>query len=160
MIGLNKTKDKFFSIIAPDLRSPFNGILGFSNILMSEYEDYNDEERLAIIKDIGDSAGKAYKLLDNLLEMTIDADRHSINTIIRNQINNAIKFTENGGAVTIESIHRADFIEISIQDNGVGMTDETMAKLFNIAESSSTNGTNNEKGSGLGLILCKDLIEM
>ena len=206
LIELNKTKDKFFSIIAHDLRTPFNGILGFSDILINEYQDFNDDERLAIIKDIGDSAWIAYKLLDNLLEWSriqigsikihkeklvlkniaeecisiysplandkdiqlenlvssevlIEADRHSLNTILRNLINNGIKFTRNGGKVTIESIHRVDFIEISIQDNGIGMTDETIGKLFNIAESSSTIGTNNERGTGLGLILCKDLIE-
>ena len=91
--------------------------------------------------------------------MTIEADRHSINTILRNLINNAIKFTQNSGTVTVEAIHSADFIEISIRDSGIGMTEETMVKLFNIAESSSTIGTNNETGTGLGLILCKDLIE-
>lgn len=87
------------------------------------------------------------------------AHRHSINTVIRNLISNAIKFTHEGGKVTIYAVRLDGFIKISVIDNGVGMQDATKNTIFKIGEKRSTPGTANEKGSGLGLLLCKEFVE-
>lgn len=203
---VNKTKDKFFNIIAHDLRSPFNGILGFSNLLSNEYDELSDEQRKQYIDILNYSVNNMYKLLGNLLnwarlqlgtidinierinlknlvndnigiffsnakgknitilnlvseEMIIFADLESINTVLRNLLNNAIKFTPNGGKIFIDSFQNKNVIEIAIKDTGVGMEQITIDNLFKLEEIKSTPGTNNEKGTGLGLLLCKELIE-
>ena len=202
---LNATKDKFFSIIAHDLKNPFNSILGFIKLLSDEYYDYSDVERLSIIKMIDNSTNNVYKLLENLLEwsklqqgnivirkevisleelvgesvepyiqnalqkeitisnniednLKVNTDRNLIKTVIRNIFFNAIKYTANGGSVEFIAKHDNNHIELIIKDTGVGMSQETICKLFKIEESVSKPGTNNEKGTGLGLILCKELI--
>ena len=86
-------------------------------------------------------------------------DEHMFNTVLRNLISNAIKFTPENGQVEIFSQQKPNEIEISIQDNGIGIESENLDKLFKIETSHSTKGTANEKGTGLGLILCKDFVE-
>jgi PAS domain S-box-containing protein len=209
---LNNTKDKFFSIISHDLKGPFNAILGFSEILTKEWDDFTDEERQHFVRNIYSSAQNTFKLLENLLAWTMAqsgrqqfnpfpvdmsvitnemvillrdqadkknvrvfssinfgtvvlADENMVRTIIRNLISNAIKFTPENGQVRItaenysEDPEQKDWIEICVSDTGVGIPAENLGKLFRIDQQLRTAGTANEKGTGLGLILCKELIE-
>ena len=200
------TKDKFFSIIAHDLISPFNIILGFSNTLKKEGRDLDIDSILKYAEVINTSAQNTYRLLENLLdwarmqqggitfepgaclfngllkpemenlkytadqknitlrndtkeEIIITADEKMISTVLRNLISNAIKFTPNGGTIHIDAIRMTGQVEISISDTGIGMTPETIENLFRIETSFTTRGTGNEKGSGLGLLLCKEFVE-
>lgn len=203
---LVSTKDKFFSIIAHDLKNPFNSIKGFTELMIENNDSYDSEKRLKFLKVVKDSSVKASNLLSNLLiwantqsgslkyfpkktdlnllisevisfleiqainkdiniinninkPVFVLADENMLNTILRNLISNAIKFTEPQGAVEIFSNIKDGFLKITIKDNGVGMSPETIKNLFNINEKISHPGTANEQGSGLGLILCKDFVE-
>jgi len=203
---LNATKDKFFSIIAHDLKNPFNAILGFIGLLSAEYQELDDYNIQRYIKFIKTSAEQAYNLLENLLlwartqtgtveflpevfnlgtaisdnvqlletmakkksiNITIDipghcflfADKNMIDTIVRNLVTNAIKFTPAHGTVHVSATEQNDWFEISVKDSGVGLSPETMDSLFKIDQKISTLGTEKEKGSGLGLVLCKEFVE-
>jgi signal transduction histidine kinase len=92
-------------------------------------------------------------------EVVVNAHRHSINTVIRNLISNAIKFTPEGGSIIINAQQAQEEVMVSVADNGVGMTPEVISKLFRIDTKLTTKGTADEKGTGLGLILCKEFIE-
>lgn len=207
----NKTKDKFFSIIAHDLKNPFNALLGFSGLLLENHTIIDEEEREIYIKTINESSMKTYKLLENLLtwaqsqtgkikfkteiinisglitetislleeptwnkeiklisnaekDLSINADKNMIDTVIRNLVSNAIKFTPKGGVIIVKSQTITDennqkFAEISVKDNGVGISSEIQFKLFKITENITTRGTEEETGTGLGLILCKEFID-
>ena len=202
---LNRTKDKFFTIIAHDLKGPFNSILGLTELLVTEYDNISEKERLNFIKLLHSSSNSTYKLLEDLLEWSrlqrghfeiqkeelnlirlinesiepsltnanqkeitviknieshilVKADSNSIKTIIRNLFNNAIKYTPNGGFVEFNALQNENEIEISIADTGIGMSPDRISKLFRIETSHSRLGTNDESGTGLGLILCKDII--
>ena len=203
---LNAEKDKFFSIIAHDLKSPFNAILGFSNILVEQMKEnnYNGIDRYVEI--IQKSSEQAMDLLMNLMEWSrsqtgrmefspehfemgnmineimplfeniagqksitisskllpntpVFADKAMINTVLRNLISNAIKFTHPGGNINISIEKKPNEIMVSVADNGVGIPKDSIDKLFRIDENFSTPGTQKEKGTGLGLILCKEFIE-
>ena len=203
---LNAAKDKFFSIIAHDLRSPFNGILGFSNILVDQIQEKNFEsiEEYALL--VQKSAQRAFSLLLNLLEwsrsqtgmvkfspqyveigimirdvvnlfvdiahqkrveLSIElpskviafGDKDMLNTILRNLVSNAIKFSHPGGTVIISAVVQPTELTISVCDTGVGISKARIDKLFQIDQSKSTIGTQNEQGTGLGLILCKEFVE-
>ncbi len=203
---LNATKDRLFSIIAHDLKNPFNSILGFSEIASQEVEKYNDHELSEVISYIHNSANNAYKLLENLLEWSrcqrgiidfqpvwidvkesldeliglsadqakskmisvinnipsdfkIFADQNMFETMMRNLVGNAIKFTSQHGKVEVLATEVKGFVQIIVADSGVGMTTEKIEKLFRIDQNIITKGTSSEKGTGLGLILCKELIE-
>jgi signal transduction histidine kinase len=91
--------------------------------------------------------------------LTINAHRHSVNTVVRNLISNAIKFTPEGGTITLGVKPGEGQVTVSIKDNGVGMPPEVIQKLFRIDTKHTTKGTADEKGTGLGLILCKEFIE-
>ncbi len=202
----NKTKDKFFSIISHDLKSPFNSMLGFSKMLDEKFEKYDTEKKKKFINIINQGLQDTYKLLENLLTWSrsqrgsidfkpeklnlhllaketsgllhqstenksiklknkiadniyVDADKDMLSTIIRNLISNAIKFTQKGGDISINAKNKQQFIEISVKDNGIGISKEIQSKLFDIGENTSTQGTENETGTGLGLILCKEFVE-
>jgi PAS domain S-box-containing protein len=202
---LNITKDKFFTIIAHDLKGPFNSVLGLTELLLAEYDNISENERLSYINLLYNSSNTSYKLVENLLEwarlqrgqvelqreelnlakivnesiepslpnaaqkgitvttnienhLSLKADSNSIKTIIRNLFNNAIKYTPNGGSVVFNAHQNENDIEISIADTGIGMSPNRISKLFRIEENQSRLGTNNESGTGLGLILCKDII--
>ena len=201
----NISKDKFFSIIAHDLKNPFNSIIGFSSILKEDVLLRNPIEIEKSATVINDSAVHTYRLLENLLEwansqsgkisynpgsldlnnililefntlkdiasaknielvsyidnsLKILADRNMLRTILRNLISNAIKFTPRNGIVTVKASITDIHAEISVIDNGIGMTQETMAQLFRIDANLTTRGTENEKGTGLGLFLCKEFV--
>jgi len=203
---LNASKDKFFSIIAHDLRSPFNSIIGFSEILLENAQVRNYEVYEEYTQIILNSARRAMDLLSNLMEWSrsqtgrinfnpesfemahvieeiellftevakqksiqivreipesvpVFADKDMISTILRNLVSNAIKFTYFGGKITISVQDKPKEVIVSISDSGVGMKKETIDGLFHIEHSTSTKGTNNEKGTGLGLILCKEFVE-
>ena len=205
---LNATKDKFFSIISHDLKSPFNTILGFSNILLENHNKYDEVKREKIINAVNESANKAFRLAENLLTWSqsqsghikylpekmhvkivlfetiqylqkqadskyisvsesisenniIFADEDMVATVLRNLISNAIKFTNNNGEINITSKKQADnnFLEISVADTGVGISKDRIDDLFRIDKNTSTEGTENEEGTGLGLILCKEFVE-
>ena len=200
------TKDKFLSIIAHDLRSPFNSVIGFLELLLREYDEFNDLERKENISLILENANITLNLLENLLiwakaqtgriafqpvkqklisilnsvngsfnsvinhkeltlkisisdDIEIFADTNMLNSIFQNLVSNAIKYSREGGTILINVVQIQNQIEINISDNGIGMSKETINKLFKIGEDISIPGTCNEKGSGLGLILCKDFVE-
>jgi len=203
---LNATKDKFFSIIAHDLKSPFNSILGLSSYIIEQMQEkkYEKLEEYATI--IRDSSQRTMGLLSNLLEWSraqtgrmefipenaeiislIEQEIELLNdsarqkkiaivtelpkkccamidqgmfmTIVRNLISNAIKFTGLDGTIRISVIESEQYVEISVSDNGIGIKKERIENLFHIDESQSTPGTQNEKGTGLGLILCKEFVD-
>jgi signal transduction histidine kinase len=203
---LNATKDKFFSIIAHDLRNPFNSILGFSQMLMTQVHQMDKEkiERMAQI--IHEASKMALDLLMNLIEwslsqsgkmefhpenvqiaevvkeieplyastashknieiktevpqqLTAFADRVLLGTVIRNLVSNAIKFTPAGGEVIISATEQDRNVVFSVADSGIGIPENRIEKLFRIDKSFSTEGTNKEKGTGLGLILCREFID-
>ncbi len=203
---LNATKDKLFSIIAHDLRSPFNTILGFSDLLSNNAKTYDTERIVKFSAVINSAAVNTLALLDNLLnwaksqtgqitfkpvklnlqpiivqtievlnpmakfknislnyiqseDIEVYADLNMFKTILRNLISNAIKFTNSRGTIEVNAMRKDNFIEIAVSDNGVGMSEETLNKLFTIQANEKTLGTANKKGSGLGLILCKEFVE-
>ena len=93
-------------------------------------------------------------------DLNVTADIQMVKTILRNLIGNAIKYTNNGGEITISATEGKRFIEIVVKDNGIGISPEAQRRLYKIHSFHSTTGTNNEKGTGLGLILCREFIEM
>ena len=202
---LNATKDKLFSIIAHDLKSPFNTILGFSQLLATEYENFTEEKKLYLINLINSSSKSAFALLENLLDwarlqsgqikikkeildvrklinesiepympsainkginieikvpknISIIADEETVKNAIHNIFNNAIKFSHSGDTIEFSAKKTNEFIEISIKDIGIGMSPETVINLFNINKNNTISGTNNEKGTGLGLIISKEFV--
>jgi signal transduction histidine kinase len=201
-----KTRDKFFSIIAHDIRSPLSGLIGITEILEEDFHEMNDREMLDMLTEANKSARSLFNLTENLLEWSriqtgrikfepvkiylrslfhdlsllyqqnlkyknitliyptntsilINADDRMTYTVIRNLISNAIKFTPQGGTITIDVAEENDFVKIFFRDTGVGMDENEMSKLFKVDSGFSLPGTENERGTGLGLVLCKDLVE-
>lgn len=207
LLKLNIDKDRFMSILAHDLKSPFNAILGLLELLLSDIRDYDIdeiEEQLSIVKR---SAHSAFNLLEDTLlwarshlgkipfqptdvdfmacssemvdllrssadnkdisirieeseNVILRADLGMLKTIMRNLVSNAIKFTPNGGQVSIMVNRNHESVIVSVRDNGVGISDDTMSKLFNITKVYSSPGTAGEMGTGLGLLLCKEFVDM
>jgi PAS domain S-box-containing protein len=203
----NAAKDRFFSIMAHDLRSPIQSILGLSEFLSTSDSILADEENADLTHLIFDSANKTYNLLESLLDwgkvqsstmeincqqlplretiqescelteqlahnkdITVElscpdnikvyADKNLLNTVLRNLLSNAIKYSHRKGLIQL-TVHSSDEdISIKISDQGIGMKPENMKKLFRIDEVYTSYGTEKEKGSGLGLILCKEFVEM
>ena len=202
---LNAEKDKFFSIIAHDLKSPFNSVIGFSDLLATEVMNKNYDNIELYSDIIKSSSTRAVDLLMNLMEwsqsqtgrmdfnpeyfdldvsineivllftniaiqksiiinydtdskLLVYADKAMINTIVRNLVSNAIKFTKPGGSVTIIIEVVPNNVKITVKDSGIGMSKSTIEKLFRIDTNYKTTGTNDETGTGLGLILCKEFI--
>lgn len=204
----NNSKDKFFSIISHDLRSPFTSIIGFAEVMLEDLDTLSKEEIKEFTGSIYKSSKNIQNLLENLLQWSrvqtgriefnpikfnlnnlvndvvalfqvnaarkkinllndfekdyeIIADKFMIDTVLRNLVSNAIKFTKQGGEIKIDITEKdeEEHIEVSVSDNGVGMKEEIISKLFKIDEHVTTKGTEKEKGTGLGLILCKEFIE-
>ncbi len=203
---LNAAKDKFFSIISHDLRSPFNSLLGLTEYISQSYDEMTPQDIKSSISSIYNSSKQVYGLILNLLEwsmiqsgrVTVDksvinlkelgneiknlyeetakqkqlklsinineeifvyADKYMIDTIIRNFVSNSIKFTNPGGNIIVKGIINGDNAEVSVTDTGIGISTENQKNLFRIDEQFRRDGTANEKGTGLGLILCKEFIE-
>lgn len=203
---LNAAKDKFFSIISHDLRSPFNSLLGLTEYISQSYDEMTPQEIRSSVTSIYQSSKQVYNLILNLLEWSmiqtgrltvnksvinlvdlgiemmdlysesanqkrielinsmkddilIYADKYMIDTILRNFVSNAIKFTNPGGKIIIKGMINGDNAEISVTDTGIGISPEDQKNLFRIDEQIKRDGTANEKGTGLGLILCKEFSE-
>ncbi|GAK51221.1 response regulator receiver sensor signal transduction histidine kinase [Candidatus Moduliflexus flocculans] len=204
---LNASKDKFFSIISHDLRSPFNALLGFTQILSENLERYSLEDIRQKVEKIHTSAERLFALLENLLTwsriqrgaieyspevidlwelaednielflpnaehkqinlfhhipkgMRVYADYSMINTVIRNLTSNALKFTSAGERVDLLARpYDEQWVEVAVADTGRGIPPEVLPKLLRIDAHHTTEGTGGEKGTGLGLILCRELVE-
>lgn len=204
--SLNSTKDKFFAIIAHDLKNPFSTVLGLSELLAKEFESFDADKLKVFIEQIYKYSNNTFNLLENLLQWsmlqtgrmplrpklvnineliieniellrgnalqkgisieskTIDdgfvfVDVSMITTVIRNLLSNAIKFTGQSGTITIEIAKDESMLKVSVEDNGVGIAEADMNRLFKIDSNPTSIGTSMEKGTGLGLILCKDFVE-
>ena len=203
----NSEKDKFFSIIAHDLRNPFTGFLGFTDILKKDLWNLPLNEIEVIVNDMNNSAHKLFGLLTNLLEWSmskrglselnpeylnlneiifsitnickdtlkekgielrneisddifITADRQKLASILRNLISNALKFTRKGGSVILSAKKTKDCVDISVKDTGIGMSEEMINDLFHVDKMTRRTGTAGELSTGLGLLLCKEFVEM
>jgi len=203
----NASKDKFFSIISHDLRSPFQGLLGLANIVTEEYDNLSVDELKEFLFNINSSAKNLFNLIENLLQWSriqrgkieieltknnlysevhynvnlltpnaisknislicevdknidVYSDSNAFNSVLQNLISNAIKFTKPGGKIKITSAINEKFVELTISDTGVGIPDDIIPLLFRIDNQHSTLGTNKESGTGLGLVICKELVEM
>ena len=203
---LNASKDKFFSIISHDLRGPFAGALGLTDLIVDAPDDFSKDDILEIILSINKSQHKQLELIEDLLDWsriqtgnlkinkesldikklvekalfsiegkartknikltsdigeneTVYADRFMIAGVLRNLLGNAVKFTPKDGEIKVFSTtNKENKTTIHIKDNGLGISENDLRKLFKIDSSHSTIGTGEEKGSGLGLILCKEFI--
>lgn len=200
-------KDKFFSIIAHDLRSPFGSFLGLTELLTEQLHLISKERLETLVKKLKESATNLYQLLENLLEwsrieqgaipfsplmikvkglineniammkemasaksinieysvaedLTIYADLHMIQSVMRNLLSNAIKFSHRGSAIEVAVTEdKLGTVKFRVRDAGIGMSPEMMSNIFKIDARINRKGTENEASSGLGLILCKSFIE-
>ncbi len=204
--NITTTKDKFFSIIAHDLRGPMGTLMKLSALLADEFDTFDLEDRNLFLKEIKDSSENIFHLLENLLtwsrtqkgqidfspeklnlqnvvehvlktqklvaatkkilitsnipeDIVINADENMLKTVIRNFIGNSIKFTPEEGFIIISHEKIDGYNKVSVTDNGIGMDEETKNRLFRIEHHQSSDGTLGEKGTGLGLILCKEFVE-
>lgn len=203
---LNTSKDKFFSVLAHDLRSPFTGLLGLSQMLIEDVDEMSKDEMVHYLSEINITIKSVYQLLNNLLSWSwvnsgqiqfspetfnpdnkicdviqllkmnaafknievnfstdgdklLNADLNMFKSIIQNLISNAIKFTPEGGSITVSTKKSENDLIIKISDTGVGIPEENIRRIFSNEEMFSTRGTQNERGSGLGLALCKELVK-
>lgn len=204
---MNLTKDKLFSVVAHDLRSPFNSLLGFLQMYLDDFDSFEDEEKKDMLNMLYHQANDTYSLLENLLQWSMAqrgqisfkpgihdlhqlaeteirfltnranmkkigikneippetfawVDENLVRIIFRNVINNSIKFTHHNGEIRLVSAIGNDHINIKIKDTGVGMSPEKLNDLFKPKENSSSKGTAQEQGSGLGLLLVKEFAEI
>ena len=201
-----ESKDRYFSLLAHDLRSPFHIFLNLSELLSDGIDLLSKSEIIKLSKQLNIALHKQYELLTDLLDWSgiesnqlafnpetlllyeevmkvfesvstlaqakditlscdiegnfeVFADPRVLRTLIRNLLSNAIKFTKNGGLVKISASNKGDGAEISVMDNGIGMDSKVVENLLNPDFHTSTPGTNNEKGTGLGLRFCKQAVE-
>lgn len=206
LIRLNKDKDRFITIIAHDLKSPFNGILGLLDVLTENIRNYDIEKISELLNLIKSSSQNTFALLEDILiwvkansnkinfepeilnlptlyhevienlkqnataksitinnlftdDSTVFADKNMLKMVLRNIISNAVKFTRKQGCINVSVEKNQAEIIITVSDNGVGIEPERLNNLFDISNTISTVGTANEKGTGLGLVICKEFIE-
>jgi len=202
----NAEKDKFFSIIAHDLRGPLGAFMEATKILTDELPNMSEEEIREISGEMNKDASRIYALLENLLQwsrlqrgvlkfepveqnlsllannainpllssaekkndsvdlnipgnLMINADSHMIETVIRNLVSNAIKFTPGGKIVVSAEFDNAGHVRISVKDNGIGIPPEMKDNLFSLTSRASRPGTDGEPSSGLGLLLCREFVD-
>ncbi len=203
----NATKDKFFSIIAHDLKNPFNSLLGFSELLQEEWFTMEESKRLELVRVMHKTIDETFQLLTNLLDWSrlqrnklkwvpesidmhesihlaisqvnslaiqkdlsiipsvsqrtfVYADKEMITTVLRNLLSNAIKFTQQRGRIMVYTRIKDSMVNCCIEDSGVGIDPQFLSSLFEYGQNETTLGTNGEKGTGLGLILCKELMQI
>jgi signal transduction histidine kinase len=204
---LDRTKNRFFSIIAHDLKAPLNSLTGFSALVINHIEFLSKDEIKMIAENLDKSVKNLTEFLNNLLtwsrsqmdniqfepkkllmanlaneiialhqasadnkniqlvstispDSQIYADDNAVKTILRNLVSNALKFTKDGGKVTIAAKPYEDkYIQLTVTDTGVGMPEAVVEKIFRIDTKHSTQGTKGETGTGLGLVLCKEFAE-
>lgn len=201
----NVAKDKFFAIIAHDLKNPFTGFLGFSEYIAKYYDEITKDDLGDFSLRMYESAQHVYNLIENLLawsklrtgnmefepvpfdmaetikrvlklcesmilkkeinlvdstkeKLEVFADSNMIDTVFRNVVTNALKFTPKGGVVHIGYFFEEEFITVFVADSGIGITEERQKKLFKLGYRVSRDGTDGESGSGLGLILSKEFM--
>jgi PAS domain S-box-containing protein len=206
LIKLNADKDRFISILSHDLRSPFNTIIGYTELLREDYQKYTPDQIKARLGIINDMSKKTFNLLEDLLmwtksqsgklsfhpenidflkissetiesvklnainknidlknfstgEVMIRADQYMLKTILRNLVSNAIKFTNPNGKINVYAEIEERHVIITVSDNGTGIHENDIPKLWDIATKHSTYGTANENGTGLGLLLCREFVE-
>lgn len=204
---LNATKDKLFSVIAHDLRSPFNSLLGFLQMFLDDFDSFKDSEKKEMMELLYQQGNNTFSLLENLLQWSMAQrghiqfnpgihdlyqlaeseieylasraerkeiiiknniqpktmawlDDNLVKIIFRNVINNSIKFSKPEGIIEVDSEVERNKVTIKVTDNGIGMTDEKINELFKTKITSSTKGTANEAGTGLGLVLVKEFAEL
>jgi PAS domain S-box-containing protein len=204
---LNTSKDKFFSIISHDLRSPLSTLLGYTDLLMNDVDGYDLEMIKTMASSMNGLTKRIHSLLENLLEWSrlqagrmeyqpikvdlhdvvqdavdllqesalrkrlsienrlngdavVLADQRMLRSVVQNLISNALKFSRPGETIDIVAEHIGGEIQLSVIDRGIGMSDVQLSNLFRIDVHSTTTGTAEEQGSGLGLILCKELVEL
>ncbi|MCX6281122.1 MAG: ATP-binding protein [Bacteroidetes bacterium] len=207
LIDLNATKDKFFSIIAHDLRSPISTLISLSEVLRTDMDLLEPLQQKEILESLHDLSRNYLKLLDNLLQwsrvqsgrmvpeptgfdlaetirdvlgfyqpyaldkqirlvernissVNVFADKNMIRVVLRNLISNAIKFTQPGGEIHVILLIKDNLVEVIIQDNGLGMPPGVLDGLFKLDKTQSSKGTAGERGTGLGLHLCKEFVEL
>ncbi|WP_346856039.1 ATP-binding protein [uncultured Draconibacterium sp.] len=206
LLELNATKDKFFSIIAHDLKNPFNTLIGLSELMIENPELKHTDDYEELIEGMAQTAKSGHDLLENLLqwsrsqvgsiqlapkailldelfvtvsmffnetakaknisiaipaqtELKVFADYNMAHFIVRNLINNAIKFSYYNTKIEVDASVKEDMVVVCVTDHGIGMKAEIVSKLFKVEYSVQRNGTSDEKGTGLGLILCKEFVE-
>lgn len=204
---LNETKDKFFSIIAHDLRNPFQAILGFTEILVEDTADIENEDFKSHVEQIDIASNRVFNLLENLLKWaslqtgkiksrpeivqieeitahtkkllelqamqkdipiitevssktTAFADSNMLRVILQNLVSNAIKFSDEGSEVIIKAEEKDEYVHISVSDQGIGIPEKMLNKLMKLDSNISRLGTSEEQGSGLGLIISKEMVEI
>lgn len=203
-----KTKDKFFSIIAHDLKNPFTGILGFTYLIKEKVQEYKNEELIAYARHLDDASNELFQLLENLLkwarshkgdlqlsvqshvsltneikdfiekmkftaqkkhiriesqlshQQQVDTDLNVLNTMLRNLLNNAIKYSEHHSEIVIGTYDNENQVVVFVRDYGVGMSEDIQNKLFKIDQNSKMKGTDKEYGTGLGLLICDEMIRL
>ncbi len=202
----NNAKDRFFSIIAHDLKNPFNSLMGLIELMIEDYKTMDDEMRQEFLEQMKSSSDRIYALLQNLLlwgsnqigktevlteninlsniaddtinlissvaakknikickkipqETYVFADKNMISTVLINLVSNAIKFTPEDGTIELHTFIKDGNVEVMVADSGVGISPDNLEKLFRLDEKVQSDGTNKEKGTGLGLILCKEFVE-
>ncbi len=205
---LNADKNRFIQILGHDLKTPFNTLLGFSDLLLENLHSYDMERIESLLQIINKTSHQTFRLLEELLlwskahadripfeprkilfrnvclqvveslmsnaeaksisltmqefddNLMIYADEQMLKTILRNLISNAIKFTHPNGEIKIRTDRDQAFTMVTVTDNGVGIAPEQIDRLWDITQTHTTEGTANEKGTGLGLLLCKEFVEM
>lgn len=203
---LNADKNKFISILAHDLRSPFSSLIGLTDLLYKNFRNYDSQKTEDFLDIILRSAKSTFGLLENILtwaraeqgkipfepvkldllkiceeissymqlvaisknikiiininqDINLTADKDMITTIIRNLISNGLKFTKSGGKITVSAKRKKGETIIMIADTGIGISEKVASTLFKMTEVLSTDGTADEKGTGIGLLICKEFVD-
>ena len=210
LVEANATKDKFFSLLAHELKGPIGGVSDLLNIIKQKHASMTQEDLHLQISSCADTVSTTYALLEDLLtwsssqrnaiklkvesfnlkgfveeiislmidlanrkeialwhdiddSLQVKADRNTTKTVMRNLLSNAIKFTPRGGMITVHARKSGGGhfpeVEIEVEDSGIGISEERISKLFRIASNISIPGTEKEKGTGLGLVICKEFVE-
>ncbi|MGD9928809.1 MAG: tetratricopeptide repeat protein [Mangrovibacterium sp.] len=203
---LNNAKDKFFSIIAHDLKNPFNALVSYTSLLREDFERFSRDEIKQIIVDLNNATEQGFKLLENLLywtrsqtnrikvfrtkfnlrqicedvedlaksnlheksqllvldmpsETIVFADKDMISTVVRNLVFNAIKFSHRDTVIRITCERLPGELKVMVSDQGVGIRESDLERIFQYTENTTTYGTEGESGSGLGLVICREFVE-